>query len=67
MSNVTFEIGLADVVYTVNLSDLTPIKSYIPQSSQGVSEAILKKIDRRKEANFIEPSILPIAAPMICV
>ena len=40
---------------------------YIPCYSQGVREAILKKLDKMKEANFIELSISPFAAPMVCV
>ena len=45
----------------------TPIKLYVPCYSQGVREAILKELDKMKEANFIEPSISPFAAPMVCV
>ena len=29
--------------------------------------SILKKLDKVKVANLIEPSILPFAAPMLCV
>ena len=53
-----YDVGLTDVDYKICLNDHTPIKSYIPRYSQGVREAILKELDKMKEANFIEPSIL---------
>ena len=61
-----YDVGLTDVDYKIRLNDPTPIKSYIPRYSQGVREAILKELDKMKEADFIEPSISPFAAPM-CV
>ena len=60
-------IGLTDVDYKIRLNDPKPIKLYIPCYSQGVREAILKELDKMKEANFIEPSISAFAAPMVCV
>ena len=62
-----YNVGLTEVNYKIHLSDPTPIKLYIPCYSQGVREAILKELDKMKEANFIEPSISPFAAPMVCV
>ena len=62
-----YNIGLTDVDYKIRLSDPTPIKPYIPRYSQGVREAILKELDKMKEADFIEPSISPFAATMVCV
>ena len=62
-----YKVGLTDVSYKIRLSDPTSINLYIPHYSQGVKEAILKELDKMKEANFIEPSILPFAAPMVCV
>ena len=62
-----YDVGLTDVDYKIRLSDPTPIKSYIPRYSQGVREAISKELEKMKEANFIEPSISPFAAPMVCV
>ena len=38
-----------------------------PLYSQGVSEAIIKDLEKMKEANIIETSIFPFAAPMVCV
>ena len=48
-----YDVGLTDIGYKIRLSDPTPIKSYIPLYSQGVSEAILKDLEKMKEANFI--------------
>jgi hypothetical protein len=62
-----YDVGLTDVDYKIRLSDPTPIKLYIPRYSQGVREAISKELEKMKEANFIEPSISPFAAPMVCV
>ena len=62
-----YDVGLTDVDYKIRLNDPTPIKLYIPCYSQGVREAILKELDKMKEADFIEPSISPFAAPMVCV
>ena len=62
-----YNVGLTDVDYKIRLNDPTPIKLYIPCYSQGVREAILKELDKMKEADFIEPSISPFAAPMVCV
>ena len=45
----------------------TPIKLYVPCYSQEVREANLKEEEKIKEANFIEPSIYPFAAPMVYV
>ena len=61
------DVGLTDIDYKIRLSDPTPIKSYVPCYSQGVREEILKELDKMKEAYFIEPSISPFAAPMVCV
>ena len=62
-----YNVGLTDVDYKIRLNDPTPIKSYIPRYSQGVREAILKEQNKMKEADFIEPSISPFAAPKVCV
>ena len=62
-----YDVGLTDVDYKICLSDPTSIKLYVPFYLQGVREAILKELDKIKEANFIEPSISPFAAPMVCV
>ena len=62
-----YDVGLTDVDYKNHLNNPTPIKSYILCYSQGVREAILKELEKMKEANFIEPSISPFAAPMVCV
>ena len=62
-----YDVGLTDVDYKIRLSDPTPIKLYIPHYSQGDREAISKELEKMKEANFIEPSISPFAAPMVCV
>ena len=62
-----YDLGLLDIDYKIRLSDPTPIKLYIPRYSQGVREAISKELEKMKEANFIEPSISPFAAPMVCV
>ena len=62
-----YDVGLIDVDYKIHLNDPTSIKLYIPHYSQGVREAILKELDKLKEANFIELSISPFAAPMVCV
>ena len=64
---IKYDNGLTDVDYKIRLNDPTPIKSYIPRYSQGVREAIFKELDKMKEADFIEPSISPFAAPMVCV
>ena len=64
---VKYEVGLIDFDYKICLNNTTPIKSYVPCYSQGVREAIKKELDKMKEANFIEPSISPFAAPMVCV
>ena len=62
-----YDVGLTEVDYKIRLNDPTPIKLYIPRYSQGLREAILKKLDKMKKADFIEPSISPFAAPMVCV
>ena len=62
-----YDIVLTEFDYKIFLNDLTPIKLYVPCYSQGVSEAILEKLDKMKEAKFIRPSILPFAAPIVCV
>ena len=62
-----YDVGLTDADYKIHLNDPTPIKSYIPCYSQGVREAILKELDKMKEADFIEPSISPFEAPMVRV
>ena len=67
LSKNKYDVGLSDVEYQICLSNPTPIKSYVPRYSQGVREAIIKELDKMKEANFIEPSISPFAAPMVCV
>ena len=62
-----YDVSLTDIDYRVRLNDPSPIKSYIPCYLQGVREAILKELEKMKETNFIEPSISPFAAPMVCV
>ena len=62
-----YDVGLTDFYYRIRLNDPTPIKSFVPCYSQGVREAILKELDKMKEAVFIKPSISPFAAPMVCV
>ena len=62
-----YDVGLTDVDYKIRLNDPTPTKSYIPRYSQGVREAILKELDKMKEADFIEPSISSFAANMVCI
>ena len=62
-----YNVGLIKVDFKIRLSDTTPIKSYIPCYSQGVREALGKELEKMKEADFIEPSISPFAAPMVCV
>ena len=62
-----YNVGLTEVDYKIRLNDPTPIKSYIPCYSKGVREAILKELDKMKEAKFIELSISLFAAPMVCV
>ena len=62
-----YDVGLTEVDYKIRLTDLTPIKLYVTCYSQGVKEAILKELYKMKEANFIELSISPFAAPMVCV
>ena len=60
-------VGLTDVDYKICLTDPTTIKLYVPCCSQGSREAILKELDKMKEDNFIEPSVLPFGAPMVYV
>ena len=48
-----YNVGLTDIDYKICLSDTTPIKSYMSCYSQGVREAILKELDKMKEAHFI--------------
>ena len=60
-----YNVGLTDIDYKIRLNDPTPTKSYIPGYSQGVREAILKELDKMKEADFIEPSISPFVATMV--
>ena len=62
-----YDVGKTDVDYKIRLSETNPIKSYIPHYSQGVRQAILKELEKMKEVDFIEPSISPFAAPMVCV
>ena len=62
-----YDNGLTDIDYKIRLNDPFPIKLYIPRYSQGVREAILKELDKMKEADFIEPSISPFAAPIVYV
>ena len=62
-----YDVGKTDVDYKIRLSETNPIKSYIPRYSQGVRQAILKELEKMKEVDFIEPSISPFAAPMVCV
>ena len=62
-----YNIGLTDVGYKIYLNDPTSIKLYIPCYSQGVREAILKELEKIKDADFIELSISPFAAPMVFV
>ena len=45
-----YDVGLTDIDYKIRLNDPTPIKLYIPCYSQGVREAILKELDKIKEA-----------------
>ena len=62
-----YNVGLTKVDYKIRLSDTFPIKSYFPLYSQGVREAIEKELKKMKEVDFIEPSMSPFAAPMVCV
>lgn len=62
-----YDVGLTNIDYKIRLSDPTPIKLYIPCYSQGVRKAISKKLEKMKDVNFIELSISPFAAPMVCV
>ena len=62
-----YDVGKTDVDYKICFSETNPIKSYIPRYSQGVRQAILKELEKKKEVDFIEPSISPFAAPMVCV
>ena len=62
-----YDVGKTDINYKIRLSETNPIKSYIPRYSQGMRQAILKKLEKMKEVDFIEPSISPFAAPMVCV
>ena len=61
-----YNVGLTDINYKNHLSDPTPIKVYVSCYSQGEREAILKELNKKKEANFIEPSISPFAALIVC-
>ena len=62
-----YNVGKTDVNYKIRFSETNPIKSYIPRYLQGVRQAILKELEKMKEVDFIEPSISPFAAPMVCV
>ena len=62
-----YNVGLTKVDYKIRLSDTTPIQLYIPCYSQCVREAIGKELEKMKEADFIEKSMSPFAAPMVCV
>lgn len=62
-----YDVGLTKVDYKIRLSDTTPIKLYILCYLQGVSEAIGKELEKIKEADYIEPSLSPFAAPMVFV
>ena len=62
-----YDVGKTDVDYKIRLSEINPIKSYIPRYSQGGRQAILKELEKMKEVDFIEQSISLFAAPMVCV
>ena len=60
-------LSITDINCKICLNDPTPIKLYVPHYSQGVREEIWKKLEKKKEANFIEPSISSFAAFMVRV
>ncbi len=62
-----YDVGLTDIDFMIRLKNPAFIKSYIPCYSQGVREVISKELEKMKEADFIEPSISPFAAPMVCL
>ena len=57
---------MADFDYKIRFNDPTHINFYVPCYSQEFREAILKELEKMKEIDFIELSILPFAAPMVC-
>ena len=62
-----YNVSITDVDYKIRLTDPTPKKSYIPCYLQEVREEITWELDKMKEVNFIEPSISPFAATIVCV
>ena len=61
-----YDVGLTDNDYKICVNDPSPINcmSLVIHISR---EAILKELEKIKKAKFIEPSIFPFAAPMVCV
>ena len=62
-----YDVGKTDVDYKIRLPETNPSNSYIPCYSQGVRQAKLKELEKLKKVDFIELSISPFAAPMVCV
>ena len=62
-----YNIGLTGINYKIRLTEPTPIILCIICYLLVLREALLEKLDKMKKADFIELSILPFAASMVCV
>ena len=62
-----YNVGLTTELYKICMSDMTPIKSYVPRQTPAMIEAINSEMDKMIEADFIELLKSPFAAPTVCV
>ena len=66
ISRNKYDVGITKEKYTIRLSNSEPIKSYVPHCTLAMIEAINDELDKMLKADFIEKSISPFSAFMVC-
>ena len=67
ISKNKYDIVLTKVTYKIRLSNDVLVKGYVPRRTPAVIRAIEEELDKLEKVDFIEPSISPYAAPIVCV
>ena len=62
-----YNVGITTEKYTICLNNHDPVKCYVPCCTPVIVEAINNELDKMLKADFIEKSISPFSAPMVCI